>query len=696
MDTSGIGQRYVSLFPSLVLLSDLGVGGIAATAVSPAQVLVPNEPNSANDVNNAQSSYVFLVQHSATGGGGPATATPYLMTSFDGGTTWMVAAQGTVLNPGDNLFEAIPCQALGQLVGVAWVLTGTPAPTARGKAWIATNDVMTTQVSSAVVATTYATPATSVTPATQAWVTAQLAALTWKAPVRVATAAALPAYTFSAAANTITANANGALPNVDGVALAVGDRVLVKDGAVAADNGIYVVTSLGSVGTPYVLTRASDANVSADWQTGVATIVTAGTVNGNMIFRLTTAGVINLNTTGLAFSSRLSVAAPSADSDAVNLQTFESRSTKTPARVATTTALPAYTRVGNIITANAVGALPNVDGVALVVGDRLLLKDGAAGADNGIYVVTDAGGVGTPFILTRTSDMADSVDCITNATVLINSGTVNGGKQFRLVTGNPITINVTAMTFAATAFVDNAAPSADSAVVNIDVMQAQAWKAPVRVATAVALAAYTRVGNVITANATGALAAIDGVNLVVGDRLLLQNGAAGQDNGIYVVTDLGSAGTPFILTRANDMSVSADVVSELCVVVQDGTINGKKVYQLTTLNPIVLNTTALAFASSLNQVQTTEVNANYVVTVNDTAILMDASGGNRTVTLLDITTRRQTSLDVANVGNANNAVITAAGGQTVAGGATYNVASHKGVRIVAPKAGTDWQVLIGG
>lgn len=448
MDTTGIGSKFVSLFPSLIPLSDLGVGGIVATAVSAAVVIVPREPDSPNDVNNAQSSFAFIVQHSAQGGGGSATATPYLMTSFDGGATWMVAAQGTVLNPGDNLFEAIPCQALGQLVGVAWVLTGAPAPTARGKAWLATNDVVTTQTSQAVVSTTYATPATSVTPATQAWVTAQFEALTWKAPVRVATTTALPAYTFSASANTITANANGALPNIDGVALAVGDRLLLKDGAAGADNGIYTVTSLGSAGTPFVLTRAADANVSADVVTGMATIVTAGTVNANSIFRLTTAGVIALNTTALTFSSRLTVGAAQADGDAVNLDVMQAQAWKQPVRVATAAALPAYTRVNNTITANANGALAAVDGINLVAGDRLLLKDGAAGADNGIYVVTDAGGPGTPFILTRAPDMSVSADVTSELQVAVQDGTTNKERVFYLSTLNPIVLNTTALSFA--------------------------------------------------------------------------------------------------------------------------------------------------------------------------------------------------------------------------------------------------------
>jgi|SRR5215472_4716546 len=53
---------------------------------------------------------------------------------------------------------------------------------------------------------------------------------------------------------------------------------------------------------------------------------------------------------------------------------------------------------------------------------------------------------------------------------------------------------------------------------------------------------------VLTANANGALAAQDGVTLAVGDTVLLAAGAALVDNGLYTVTSIGSASTPYVLT----------------------------------------------------------------------------------------------------------------------------------------------------
>ena len=56
------------------------------------------------------------------------------------------------------------------------------------------------------------------------------------------------------------------------------------------------------------------------------------------------------------------------------------------------------------------------------------------------------------------------------------------------------------------------------------------WKSSVRLATTAALAANTRTGNVLLANANGALGNIDSVAVVVGDRILVQfeGGVGGQ------------------------------------------------------------------------------------------------------------------------------------------------------------------------
>ena len=62
---------------------------------------------------------------------------------------------------------------------------------------------------------------------------------------------------------TLTMNSNGAI-TIDGVALDVNSRVLVKDQANLLHNGIYTVTTVGGASTAAVLTRSLDYNNSED------------------------------------------------------------------------------------------------------------------------------------------------------------------------------------------------------------------------------------------------------------------------------------------------------------------------------------------------------------------------------------------------------------------------------------------------
>lgn len=119
--------------------------------------------------------------------------------------------------------------------------------------------------------------------------------------------------------------------------------------------------------------------------------------------------------------------------------------------------------------------------------------------------------------------------------------------------------------------------------------------ASVRNVTAGALGAYTRTGNVILADAVGALGAIDGVTNVVGDRILLKNGAAGADDGLYRVDSIGGA-SKYQLTRVGDANASAEVVAGMLIYASEGTANGNTWFYLSTDDPIVLNATALTFA----------------------------------------------------------------------------------------------------
>jgi hypothetical protein len=116
------------------------------------------------------------------------------------------------------------------------------------------------------------------------------------------------------------------------------------------------------------------------------------------------------------------------------------------ARVVIASALPAYTAAGGIVTANALGALAPQDGVALAVGDRVLLAAGAAGADNGLYTISSLGSGSSKFVLNRACDCASgSTTALKAATeVKIQEGTTYGGTTWKLQTTGVIAVDTTA------------------------------------------------------------------------------------------------------------------------------------------------------------------------------------------------------------------------------------------------------------
>jgi hypothetical protein len=135
--------------------------------------------------------------------------------------------------------------------------------------------------------------------------------LKWKEPVRVATAAALPTNTRSG--NVLTASSNGSINSagIDGVTdLALNERVLVKDEATASKNGLFYVSQVGDASNPWTLTRATDADSSAEIL-GMVVDVREGTVNQDTAWVLTN-DTVTLNTTSLTYVDYIKANVPSA------------------------------------------------------------------------------------------------------------------------------------------------------------------------------------------------------------------------------------------------------------------------------------------------------------------------------------------------------------------------------------------------
>tara|TARA_B110000285_G_scaffold52075_1_gene59273 strand:+ start:1857 stop:3203 length:1347 start_codon:yes stop_codon:yes gene_type:complete len=101
----------------------------------------------------------------------------------------------------------------------------------------------------------------------------------------------------------VATTANGTLSSafangqtIDGVTLATGNRILIKNQTAGAVNGIYTVNASGAP------TRAIDANSSSKVTSGLFTSVSEGTANADKSFVLTTNDAIVLDTDAIAFA----------------------------------------------------------------------------------------------------------------------------------------------------------------------------------------------------------------------------------------------------------------------------------------------------------------------------------------------------------------------------------------------------------
>jgi hypothetical protein len=218
-------------------------------------------------------------------------------------TSAAVATLATVnVSPQSNTFRKITVNGKGLVTATSAVVTGD-ITTALG--YTPVNLAGDTLTGPLILA---ADPVSALGAATKQYVDNTAAGITIHAASATATTTTLAASTYNNGASgvgaTLTANANGAIGTVGGYgSLIVGDRVLVKDQAADLENGIFTVTQLGSGGTPWILTRATDfdGTPSTEISAGDLTFVQNGTLAGTQ-WVVITPGTITVGTTGIDFS----------------------------------------------------------------------------------------------------------------------------------------------------------------------------------------------------------------------------------------------------------------------------------------------------------------------------------------------------------------------------------------------------------
>lgn len=193
---------------------------------------------------------------------------------------------------------------------------------------------------------------------------------------------------------------------------------------------------------------------------------------------------------------------------------------------------------------------------------------------------------------------------LTNTEVDANFTNLNTGKA-------AVGTNTDITSVALTTGTISTAPSANTDITNklyVDgIASGLNFHSACNYATIAALAANTYnngssgVGATLTAVAVGTLT-IDGYTLVIGDvgkRLLIKNEVAGANNGVYTLTQAGTAVLPYILTRATDYDTSGSGTNEIdagdfILVLSGSSLFNSSWVQQTPL-PITVGTTSITF-----------------------------------------------------------------------------------------------------
>ncbi len=85
--------------------------------------------------------------------------------------------------------------------------------------------------------------------------------------------------------------------------------------------------------------------------------------------------------------------------------------------------------------------LLTIDGITVVAGDRVLVKDQSTGSANGIYVAASGA-------WTRATDADENAEVTAGLAVMVTEGTTNADTQWRLTTNDAIVVGTTSLTFA--------------------------------------------------------------------------------------------------------------------------------------------------------------------------------------------------------------------------------------------------------
>jgi hypothetical protein len=124
------------------------------------------------------------------------------------------------------------------------------------------------------------------------------------------------------------------------------------------------------------------------------------------------------------------------------------------------------TRVVTTTNVTLAGGTPAiVDGVTLVVNDRVLVTGQTTASQNGLYYVVTVG-TGSNGTWARTADGNTNGEIEAGMIIMVTEGSIYADTQWKLITDNPITIGITALTFTQNYSANSISSGTSNVVVN--------------------------------------------------------------------------------------------------------------------------------------------------------------------------------------------------------------------------------------
>ena len=233
--------------------------------------------------------------------------------------------------------------------------------------------------------------------------------------------------------------------------------------------------------------------------------------------------------------------------------------------------------------------------VTLPTSGTLLTSSGAVTSNVAGTGITVSGATGAVTI--GTANIPNS--SLTNSSVTIGTTSVSlGSAQTAFAGVTSLTLTGTNSNITGVGTPVNASDAVNKAYVDATAT-GLSWKQPVIATTTANLSAtYSGTPNfTLTNSGTQAAFAIDGISLVVGQRVLVKNQTTTTQNGIYTVTIVGSGSTNWVLTRTSDFNQVSPVnqINGAAVYVESGTLYSNTGWTQID-NVTTLDTSPIAFA----------------------------------------------------------------------------------------------------